>query len=64
MCPGYSLEKKPEEEKESPLHPQTAARTEVHWDEASTDEKESEEELERGYNVELSGNSGLYWQSH
>ena len=36
---------------------------EVHWDEASTDGEESEEELEMTEgedNVELDGNSGLY----
>ena len=41
------------------------ARTEVHWDEASIDGEESEEELEmtKGEdNVELGGsNSGLYY---
>ena len=40
------------------------ARAEVHWDEASTDGEESEEELEMTEdedNVELSGNSGLYY---
>ena len=46
--------------------PQTAAATargEIHWDEASTDGEELEEELEMTEgkeNVELSGNSGLY----
>ena len=44
------------------LHPQTtaaAARAEVRWDGASTDDEESEEELEMTEgedNVELSGN--------
>ena len=50
------------------LYPQTlaaaaTARAEVHWDEASTDEEESEEVLEMTEgedNVELSGNSVLY----
>ena len=48
------------------LRPQTAAataRAEVRWDEASTDEEESEEELEMTEgedNVRLSGNLGLY----
>ena len=41
------------------------ARAEVHWDEASTDGEESEEELEMTEgedNVELHGsNSGLYY---
>ena len=39
------------------------ARAEVHWDEASTDGEESEEELkmtEGEDNVELDGNLGLY----
>ena len=64
MCPRYSLEL--EEEKESLLHLQaatTTARAEIHWDEASTDGEESDEELgmTKGEdNVELSGNSGLY----
>ena len=40
------------------------ARAEVHCDEASTDGEESEEELEMTEgedNVELGGNSGLYY---
>ena len=55
-----------EEKEESLLRLQTAtaaARAEVHWDEASTDGEESDEELgmTKGEdNVELSGNSGLY----
>ena len=47
---------------ESLLHLQTAAatpRAEVHWDEASTDGEEAEEEPESEDDVELSGNSGL-----
>ena len=55
---GYHLEEELEEEEES-----LTARAEVHWDEASTDGEESEEELEMTEgedNVELSGNSGFY----
>ena len=64
MCPRYPL--KLDEEEGSLLRPQTAAatsRAEVRWDEASTDEEESEEELEMTEgedDVELSGNSDLY----
>ena len=43
---GYSLKEELEEEEEFLLHPRTAARAEVHWDEASTDGEESEGELE------------------
>ena len=55
-------DQEPEEEEESW---QTAARAEVHWDDASTDGEEPEEELGmtgRRDNVELLayGNSGLY----
>ena len=61
--PGYYLEI--EEEEESWLHPQTAVvtpRAGAHWDEASTDGEESEEELEMSegeHNVESGGNSDL-----
>ena len=51
MCPGYSFEEL-EEREESLPHRQTAARADVHWDEASTDEESEEEpqttEGERG----------------
>ena len=52
MCPGYSFEEELEEREESLPHRQTAARADVHWDEASTDEESEEEpqttEGERG----------------
>lgn len=46
--PGYSLKEELEGGEESFLHCQTASglRADVHWDEQSTDGKESEEELE------------------
>ena len=60
---GYYLEI--EEEEESWLRPQTAVvtpRAGAHWDGASTDGEELEEELEMSegeHNVESGGNSDL-----
>ena len=55
----------PEAEELEEVEESLPARAEVHWDEASTDGEESEEELEMTEgkdNVELGGsNSGLYY---
>ena len=60
----YSLEDQELEEEESLLHWRTAARIEVHWDEVSMDGEGSEEKPETTEdedNVEVGGNSGLYY---
>ena len=54
----------PEDEELEEVEESLPARAEVHWDKASTDEEESEEELEMTEgedNVELGRNSGLYY---
>ena len=54
----------PEAEELEEVEESLPTRAEVHWDEASTDGEESEEELEMTEgedNVELDGNSGLYY---
>ena len=54
----------PEAEELEEVEESLPARAEVHWDEASTEGEESEEELEMTEgedNVELGGNLGLYY---